>query len=93
VLDPDDTAATRWTVDALMRRRDAAALEVIAAALPSADCDHARWIDSGIREALGWAEWTWAEALEVCDELPETAGSSQLSGLLSELKPDKQTGW
>lgn len=57
VLDPDDTVVTRKTVEALARRGDSAALTVIAAALASADIDREEWIATGVRDALGWADW------------------------------------
>lgn len=87
ILDPDDTAVTRVTVEALLRRRDVPALAIVAAAIPSADGAHGHWIDSGIRDALGWEDWTWTEAIRACENLPSSSGAQELLDWLTELRP------
>jgi hypothetical protein len=83
VLDPEDSAVTRATVAALIHRRDAASLAVVAAALLSADDNTIDWMDTGARDALGMADWTWDEAVEVCRGLPDSAGQRALMDLLT----------
>ena len=87
VLDPDNTATTRLTVEALTRRGDSKALTVIAAALASADIGRQEWIATGVNDALGWADWDWAERIAVCETLPDAEQSSRLRALLLELRP------
>lgn len=87
VLDPDDTVVTRKTVEALTHRGDSAALTVIADALTSADMDRLEWIATGVRDALGWADWEWGERIAVCERLPDSDESSRLRGFLLDLRP------
>jgi hypothetical protein len=88
VLDPEDTAVTRAVVEALMRRRDVAAVAVVAAAVASADEDHSQWIEEGITDALGWMAWPWDEAIEACKDLDDAPGASDFLFLLQQAKPD-----
>ncbi|MFJ9390740.1 hypothetical protein ACIRON_18085 [Nocardioides sp. NPDC101246] len=87
VLDPDDTVVTRKTVEALTHRGGSAALTVIAAALASADIDRQEWIATGVRDALGWADWEWGERIAACERLPDPSESSRLRGFLLDLRP------
>lgn len=94
VLDPEDTAVTRGTVDALVQRQDEVGLAIVAAALSGADDNQADWIQTGVDDGLQMSEDARREALASCASLREThdtdavrRGASLLKAMLDRLGP------
>jgi hypothetical protein len=71
VLDPEDTAVTRATVEALIQRRDGVGLATVAGALASADDNHSDWIQTGVEDGLQMSEHARSDTLAVCLALRE----------------------
>lgn len=68
LLDVEDTAVTRQTVEALARVGTLAAVRLIALALAEADDSHADWMQTGVDDALAGAD-SLPDVAAVCVQL------------------------
>ncbi|WP_299530072.1 HEAT repeat domain-containing protein [uncultured Streptomyces sp.] len=95
VRDPCDTHVIRVTAGALLRRRDAEAVTIVASALTGADPGHTDWIAAAVHDVLGapgsltHRRASTALARAVAAETDECVvmGARQLLDILSELDP------
>ena len=93
VLDADDTPVTYATVEALLRRHDAAGLAVVAAALNAADQSQIDWIGDAVIDVFGVSSRDRDTALRQCRELADSphervrCGVENLSDMLAEIEP------
>lgn len=82
-LDPNDTAVTLATADALLRRKDRLGVTVLARALAVADSNHADWIYPAVSGVFGIFERDRDVAIRICEELLGDADSQLRLGLLA----------
>lgn len=93
LLDPEDTFVTRRTADALLRRKDAVGLRIVAAALAVADDNHADWIESTVVDVFGIYSRDLETARRICEQISAdsspriAAGADRLRATLSEITP------
>jgi len=93
VLDAHDTFVTLETTVGLLRRQDAAGLEVVAEALASADGQQLDWIFSAVNEALGIYSVDVDAAISSCALLADhpselvRIGAEELTDMLSKVVP------
>jgi hypothetical protein len=91
ILDPEDTAVTRWTVDALVRRGDGPALAVVADTLPFVDDARLDWIVAGFLDALPLSS-DWEAIATACQMLPASNNATMLCDLVASLHSPKPAG-
>ncbi|MEV4604707.1 hypothetical protein AB0K15_46060 [Amycolatopsis sp. NPDC049253] len=93
MLDAGDTAVTRATAEALLRRQDPAGLAVVASALAAADPRHADWIHTAVLDVFGTLAGDRAAAVRACEALGRDAdegarqGTGRLTAMLAEIDP------
>ena len=93
VLDADDTFVTHATSGALLGRRDAAGLAIVAAALAAADFQRVHWISTAVVDVFGIFATDRDDAVNICqilagDEDPATrAGADRLLDMLTGITP------
>jgi predicted phosphoribosyltransferase len=93
VLDAGDMFVTRATAEALLRRRDAVGLAVVASALGVADPQHAEWIYTAVVDVFGVFSRERDAAVRECAVLsgdPDERvrrGADELTGMLAEIDP------
>lgn len=93
VLDAEDTFVTVVTAEALLRRKDAAGLSIVAATFAEADATQSEWIGSAVQDVYGVFADERDAAIRVCTTLtrdsdPRTcSGATDLIVLLNRLEP------
>ncbi|MFE9574928.1 hypothetical protein ACFYO1_00945 [Nocardia sp. NPDC006044] len=87
-LDTEDTFVTAVTAEALLRRKDAAGLSIVALALAEADASQSEWIGSAVRDVYGVFADERDAAIRVCTTLtrdPDPRIRSGAADLITEL--------
>ncbi|MFD9610886.1 hypothetical protein ACFWWS_16150 [Streptomyces sp. NPDC059083] len=93
VLDRGDTFVTRWTAEALLRRKDRAGLSIVASALAVAQDNHADYLHTAIFDVFSIFAHDLDEALRICDEMSGDTddrvalGARRLHESLAEIDP------
>ncbi|MFF3772612.1 hypothetical protein [Streptomyces sp. NPDC002232] len=93
VLDRGDTFVTRWTTEALLRRKDRAGLSIVASALAVAQDNHADYLNTAIFDVFSIFAHDLDEALRICDEMSGdiddrvALGARRLHESLAEIDP------
>lgn len=93
VLDADDTFVTHATTGALLGRRDATGLAIVATALATADFQHVNWIYTAVVDVFGIFATHRDSAVNICqiltgvEELTTREGADTLLDMLNEITP------
>ncbi|KAA8887157.1 hypothetical protein F3087_19835 [Nocardia colli] len=88
VLDEDDTFVTAVTAEALLRRKDAAGLSIVAAAFAVADATQSEWIGTALQDVYGVFAAERDAAVRICTTLtrdPDPRIRSGATDLITEL--------
>jgi hypothetical protein len=93
ILDNHDTLVTLTTAEAVLRRKDAIGLSLVASALTVADSNHDEWIYTAIVNVFGVFSGDRDEAMQISEALtgdPDervSLGARQLLEILTEIDP------
>ncbi|WP_424186767.1 hypothetical protein ACOBQX_02740 [Actinokineospora sp. G85] len=93
VLDAGDTFVTHVTAEALLRRQDSAGLGIVAAALATADPNHAEWVHTAVLDVFGVFSRDRDAAVQECEALARDSdeqtrcGVDQLTATLAGINP------
>lgn len=88
VLDADDTFVTAATAEALLRRKDADGLSIVAAAFAVADATQSEWIGTALQDVCGVFADERDAAVRICTTLtrdPDPRIRSGATDLIIEL--------